>query len=218
MAKMATQIKKSNIECRTFSYPIGIEKREDDNPSRKIVGYAAKFNVWSSDLYGWFREKIDPKAFNNCLDQDTVALFNHNRDIVLARNTKTLKLSVDDIGLKYEFEAPNTTAGNDLIESLNRGDIKSSSFQFTVKKVEWSKSEKAGIDEDRTILEVENLIDVSPVTFPAYPDTDAKIAERNQQIAQRSLDDYCSEHRKEENEKDNFSFDIYEKELELHKL
>lgn len=160
------------IRKRYFEGNLAIEKREDGSDSRKVIGHAAVFDKWSLNFGNYFREKVDKHAFDEVLDQDTVALFNHNRNMVLARNGKTLKLSLDETGLRYEFEAPNTTHGNDLLESIRRGDITGSSFQFTIKEESWAKSEIRDVEEDRTILKVDRLIDVSPVTFPAYPDTD----------------------------------------------
>lgn len=160
-----------DTEKRFFEGNIQIEQRADGQPSRRVVGYAAVFDKWSRNFGGWFKEKIDKNAFDEVLDQDTVALFNHNQDYVLARNGKTLTLSVDETGLKYEFDAPNTTAGNDLLESISRGDITGSSFQFTVKESSWRTSDTTDVEEERTIVKVDQLIDVAPVTFPAYPDT-----------------------------------------------
>lgn len=194
-------------ERRFFVLPVNIEKREDDQESRTIYGYAAVFNRWSDPIYGWFREKIDPAAFNNVLEQDTVCLFNHDRNQVLARNKSTLKLSVDATGLRYEFEAPKTSLGNDLLENIRLGNIKNSSFAFTVKRAEWAKNtDDTQIEEDRTILEVENLIDVSPVTFPAYPDAT---------VAKREYENFCAEKRNDENE--IISHQALEDELELFK-
>lgn len=202
------QIKKNNlsvkttenrIEVRFIDLPVEIETREDGKESRKIVGYAAVFNKWSETLFGYFREKINPNAFSEVMDDDAFALFNHDRNLVLARNKTTLSLSVDKKGLRYEFEAPNNTAGNDLIESLKRGDIKQSSFSFVVKEVLWAKttSNDKNIDEDRTIMKIERLIDISPVTFPAYTETSAK-------VAKRSHDDFYEENREEtDTEKNN---------------
>jgi HK97 family phage prohead protease len=98
--------------------------------------------------------------------------------MLLARTgSGTLTLSVDERGLRYEFDAPNTTAGNDLLEMLKRGDVSQSSFAFTVKDEKWDEV-KAEMPI-RTITKVKRLYDVSPVTYPAYPDTT---------VAKRSLD------------------------------
>jgi HK97 family phage prohead protease len=204
----------NRVERRFFQLPVEIEQREGQKQSRKVVGYAAVFNRWSSPILGWFREKIDEHAFDNVLNQDTVALFNHDKNLVLARNNKTLKLSVDSTGLRYEFEAPNTTAGNDLLENIRLGNIKSSSFAFTVKRVEWEKNTDSNVDveENRTILEVENLIDVSPVTFPAYHDAT---------VASREYQEYCSHQRKEPEEEQTHEpvsdFEILKEKVKLIK-
>jgi len=152
-----------------------IEVRADEE-SRTITGYAALFNTLSDPL-GGFREKIAPGAFDNVLKDDVRALVNHDSNLILARSPKTLKLSIDERGLKYEFEAPKTSAGNDILESVKRGDINQSSFAFSVNEDEWKED-----DEQRVIREIKSfkrLYDVSPVTFPAYPDTT---------VAKRSLD------------------------------
>jgi len=210
----------TKIQPRFFEgASIKIEKREDGEKSRKIIGYAAVFNRWSQPLGydGWFREKIDPAAFNNVLDHDVVAVFNHDNNLLLARNKKSMKLSVDSVGLRYEFEAPNSPNGDNVLEAIERGDVVGSSFRFMPKSTKWEKSEVEGIEEDRTILEIENLIDVGPVTFPAYPDATAEIDKRD-------YDRYCKENREAENneadelEKINIDLEHRNRELELEKL
>lgn len=205
---------KNNIqdqERRFLPEPVTItlEKR-GDKEVRLVSGYAAVFNQLSRNL-GWFREKIEPGAFDNVLENDVVALFNHEPNLILARTiSKTLKLSVDERGLKYEFEAPNTTAGNDLVISLERGDIQHSSFSFSIEKEKWEEDEEAG--EIRTVLEVKRLYDVSPVVFPAYTQTDVA-------MAKRSFDEWKTA-RDEDQEKDLpfDDLDILEQENELRKL
>jgi HK97 family phage prohead protease len=152
--------------------------------SRTVEGYAAVFNSDSENL-GGFIERISPGAFNAVLDNDVVALFNHDPNLILARNKVNMTLSVDERGLKYSFEAPNTTAGNDLLENLRIGNVRTSSFAFSVQKDAWSYSEDRSKPHIRTIEKVDRLYDVSPVTYPAYPDTT---------VAQRSLFDMEKEH------------------------
>ena len=146
------------------------------------------------------------------LNQDTVALFNHDKNLILARNNKTLKLSVDATGLRYEFESPDTSAGNDLLENLRLGNIRNSSFAFTVLTVEWTKNSDPNIDveEERTIKEIETLIDVSPVTFPAYPDAT---------VAKREYQSYCESHREKSGKKPPVpsDFEIRKAKLRLKK-
>lgn len=164
-----------NLERRSFD----IEFREAE--SRKVEGYASVFNSRSKDL-GGFTEIIDPAAFNGVIERsDVLALLNHDQDRgVLARSRKgvgSLTLTVDERGLHYSFDAPNTALGNELVEGLKRGDISTSSFAFTVAGERWDK------DEDgryvRTITQIDKLYDVSPVYNEAYEDTT---------VALRSLD------------------------------
>jgi len=121
--------------------PSSIELRaEGEGSKRTIFGYAAKFNSISQNLgdANWqFYEIIAPGAFDGVLNDDVRALFNHEPDNILARSKDgkgTLKMEVDAIGLRYEFEAPDTQAGRDLMVSLERGDIDQSSFGFSVDK------------------------------------------------------------------------------------
>lgn len=147
----------------------------DGDGKKKIVGYAAKFNK-ETQIMG-FREKIAPGAFDDVLDQDVRALFNHDPNHVLARTKSgTLELEVDDTGLKYEFFPPDTTAGKDLVESIARGDIDQSSFGFIVKTDTWTRNND-GTDV-RTIKKVGQLLDISPVTYAAYEDTAVALRSR----------------------------------------
>jgi HK97 family phage prohead protease len=114
--------------------------------------------------------------------------FNHNIDSILARTTSgTLSLSTDDEGLRFEFEAPATSLGNDMVELVRRGDISKCSFKFTVAEDEWLYASKEnGLEYDeRTIRKIDKLYDVSLVVYPAYNDTEASLRhleERKQQF------------------------------------
>lgn len=156
-------------------------RAEENDGKRTISGYAAVFNTLSDDL-GWFREKILPGAFKDAVENtDTVALFNHDSNLVLGRKSSgTLRLYEDNHGLHMEVELPNTSYANDLWESIGRGDVKQQSFGFTVDIDEWHTEEGRDV---RTIEKVKDLFDVSPVTYPAYPDTS---------VARRSLDELKS--------------------------
>ena len=112
-----------------------------------------------------------PGAFDGCNMSDVRALFNHDPNQILARTASgTMSVSVDAKGLKYRFEMPNTTLGNDLLEMIRRGDISQSSFAFTVKETSWVE-EKYPIPDLRKIIKIEEVYDVSPVTYPAYEGT-----------------------------------------------
>lgn len=147
---------------------------------QKIAGHAAKFDLLSEDL-GGFRERIAPGAFAKTIQSgDVRALWNHDANIVLGRNKSgTLRLSEDSAGLFYECDAPDTQLVRDMVLApIARGDVNQCSFGFYTLSDKWAKIDGEWI---RTLLEVE-LFDVSPVTYPAYPQTD--VAVRSLQAAQ----------------------------------
>jgi HK97 family phage prohead protease len=138
-----------------------------------IIGHAAVFNSLSEMLWG-FREMIAPGAFRDAiLVSDVRALLNHEPSFVLGRKKNgTLKLWEDERGLAIDIDPPETQWANDLLVSIGRGDIDQMSFGFTVGEDRW---EEIDGEMRRTILRVDELFDVSPVTFPAYPETDAAL-------------------------------------------
>ena len=153
------------IEYRSFR----IEARE--NGSRTVSGYGSVFNSQSEDL--GFIETIDPNAITDetIKRSDVFATLNHDMDKILARckyGSGSLELKCDDKGLYYRFDAPNTDLGDALLEYLNRGEIDSSSFAFTVKRDEWTKGNDG--KTYRRILEIDQVFDISPVFCSAYPE------------------------------------------------
>jgi len=146
-----------------------VELRTTANGKPLIRGYAAIFNSRSENL-GGFVEIIAPGAFENVLGDDVRALFNHDANLVLGRTKSgTCRLHVDATGLAYEIDPPDTQVAHDLIESLRRGDVDQSSFAFSVRREDQTWSDDA--IPVRTIKRIAKLYDVSPVTYPAYPDT-----------------------------------------------
>jgi HK97 family phage prohead protease len=145
-------------------------RAKDDNPdSRTIYGYAALFDT-DTVISDWFIERIAKGAFDDVLKDDVRALFNHDPNLILSRSGAGLTLTIDKQGLMYEFEAPTTTLGNDLLYNIRNGLIKESSFSFSIREEKWEDQGK-GKPNIRTILKFEKLHDVSPVTYAAYGDT-----------------------------------------------
>lgn len=135
----------------------------------QIGGYAAVFNQLSEPL-GRFREKIANGAFTDSLNSDVRAFWNHNTDALLGRTTsKTLRIEQNDLGLAFSLDLPDTQAGRDTLTSIKRGDVSGMSFGFMVSEDSWQRG-KAGEPHVRTLLKVD-LYEVSPVVFPAYPQT-----------------------------------------------
>jgi HK97 family phage prohead protease len=148
---------------------------KDENGQSVIEGHAAIFDSLSQDL-GFmfpFKERINKGAFKTSLEKDDIrALWNHDANYVLGRNKAgTLELTETNKGLRVRIHPPDTQWARDLTESIRRGDVTQMSFGFVVEKETWSVEGK----EDIRTLEQVKLYDVSPVTFPAYLDTDVGV-------------------------------------------
>ncbi|MEG1543423.1 MAG: HK97 family phage prohead protease [Tannerellaceae bacterium] len=165
-------------------------QRANDSPiiagadSRLIEGYALKFDKPSELMYDWQREctyteNIARGAVTEDIikKSDVICYLDHNPNKMLARSRfgeGTLKLEIDEIGLKYSFEAPNTAAGDEALELIRRKDITGSSFYANVKRenMSWTINGKKGVC---TINRFTQFFDVSPVQRPAYECTEAVV-------------------------------------------
>ena len=142
---------------------------------RKLAGYAARFG--SKANIGSFVEQIAPGAFNATLSKgvDVRALVDHDPGKLLARTSSgTLRLSEDTKGLAFELDLPDTQLGNDVLTMVQRRDINSLSFGFTM---------PAGGDDWPTpttrILRSVNLAEISVLHhLPAYSDTSIQARSR----------------------------------------
>lgn len=142
--------------------------------TRTLRGYAAVFDSLSQPLFG-FREVIRKGAFKKTVrESDIRALWNHDPNFVLGRKSaRTLKLEEDDKGLMTRIFPPSTQWATDLMTSIERGDVSQMSFGFQVIKDRWGQAGADGLPV-RELLEV-RLLDVSPVTFPAYQQTEVHV-------------------------------------------
>ena len=180
---------KGNIEKRTFDTEFKVELRASGTLAKTpmLNGYAAKFNTLSQPMpimqdgekIGMFREQLLPKCFAAAIPaSDAKALINHDPNLILGRTKSgTLRLSEDSVGLLFENDMPDTSYARDLQISCARGDISQCSFGFSVAAGGDSYSK----DSDnpgwyiRSIANVDQLFDVSAVTYPAYVDTDCAV-------------------------------------------
>ena len=140
---------------------------------RTVSGYAIRFNEDSAFM--GFTERISPSALPASMleNADIFAYFNHDWSKVLARTPNSLKLDLRSDGLYYEFEAPNTQDGNDLLEHIKRGEMYGTSFAFSLPEdgsgEVWTKQEDGTYL--REIVMFDTLYEISPVYTPAYPTT-----------------------------------------------
>jgi HK97 family phage prohead protease len=163
----------STVERRTNDVTFEIRASEIDPDKMTFTGYAAVFNSPSEPLP--FTEYIMPGAFKRSLkSRNQIKLFvNHNMDRVLASTRSgTLKLSEDSKGLLAEAQLPPTTDGRDLSILMQRGDVNSMSFGFSVP----ARGDKWSDDGMKRELHQIRLHEVSIVTgFPAYEATTATV-------------------------------------------
>lgn len=178
----------NEIERRTFAV---MELRAQDGEKPTMEGYAARFNV-PADL-GYFIEIIEPGFFDEVLDNDVRALWNHDVNYVLGRvSADTLELKQDEKGL-YQVTYPPVVEplaaqwAKDAMVSVKRGDVKEMSFAFIIK----SRWRGDPVDGDEWIRRdgktyrflkkggCRELFDVSPVTYPAYGETSVSASTRS---------------------------------------
>jgi HK97 family phage prohead protease len=178
----------SNVE-KADPELLRVEKRADPGtgkPQTYVVGYAARFGK-ESLLLGDFVERIDPAAFSLVESRqdgegrplETRCLFNHDPNHLLGRFPTTMKMSVDEKGLRYECLLPESRA--DIEESIRRGDLRGSSFSFVVDPdggEKWSYEEGRSV---RLVTKIKSLLDCGPVTYPAYGDATVAVAKRSYQ-------------------------------------
>ncbi len=105
---------------------------------------------------------------------DVRAFMEHDRGKLLGRTKAgTLRVSADQVALRYEIDLPDTTYANDLRELVRRGDITESSFGFIPGEFTWEKAPDGR--QERRHTKVAALIDVSPVSIPAFGGTRVKL-------------------------------------------
>lgn len=142
-----------------------------------ISGYALKFGEPSKDL-GGFTEIITPEALKEVDLSNVFLLHNHDYSKPLASvKAGTLKLNVDDVGLHFEAELPNTTYANDVYENISKKIIDSMSFGFTLGIDSFDKKEDGEIV--RSIDKINGLNEISVVTVPAYESTMVQVNKRS---------------------------------------
>lgn len=198
--------------------PVLREAAEGSGESRTIEGYAIVFGVESRILYDYwdnYREIIEPGAITEerLKEMDIKMTMYHNREKILARSNQgegTLKLTVDEVGVKYSFEAPNTVDGDTALELVKRGDLSGSSFMF------WT-DEKSGVSYEkrsdgimlRRVKNIGMIYDMTIAADPAYEQTTVEAREAygrlNKPEGNKSLSlKYARERREREMELNNF--------------
>lgn len=168
--------KTDDVERRTHTVEMRVKDAGYGKKTPTMEGYAANFNSLSEDL-GGFREMLMPGCFADALKtSDIRALFNHDPNLILGRNASgTCRLVEDERGLKFEIDPPETSYAKDLQVSMNRGDVSQCSFGFRVAEGGDAWRKEPDGTWLRSIMKVDRLYDVSPVTYPAYTSTSCAV-------------------------------------------
>jgi uncharacterized protein len=171
------QVNKREKAIRDFRTTFKITRAEDDEAERIIEGYFALYEQ-ETELFDGVYEIITKGAFDNTLNNDIRALWNHNTQYVLGRNKNgSLQLKADEKGLFGIIKLPNTQYAEDLHELVKRGDIDQCSFGFNILAEDIEELADGGY---RWRINDIDLHEISVVTFPAYENT--TVQARSKQI------------------------------------
>jgi hypothetical protein len=155
-----------------------------------ISGYAARFDVESSDL-GGYHETIRSGAFTAALalPDDVLATLEHDPEQCIGRRSDgSLELrEAGIIGLAFKITLPDTELGRDTFRRVKSGDLNSCSFAFRAGNDSWQRSNDRVL---RTIETVAQLLDVSLVKRPAYPKTSVTVGSKPIVRSAPNLDAY----------------------------
>ena len=186
-------------ELRYGQYGLKVETRAvNGKDARVLSGYAAVYfrdgDPKTEFKVDRFTERMAPGCFDAMIaeNQDVRALWNHDPSVVLGRRAAaTLRLAADATGLHYECDLPDTQAARDLAVSVERGDVDGSSFAFQVRTdaaggLAHTIEKRADGSYVRTIRSV-NVLDISPVTFPAYAGTSTSVRDLEAATADMEL-------------------------------
>ena len=162
---------KSDREYRAFQ----VNAQDDE---KRVTGYATTFDepytLYSDGDYE-VREVIDPSAFDNCDMSDVIMQYNHEGRVFARLSNGTLKLNIDKSkGLEIDADLDGTELGRQVYEEIKGGYTNRMSMGFKVDKSAdvWTRQETEGKTiEERRVMSVVKLFDVSAVSIPANPGT-----------------------------------------------
>ena len=159
---------KTKIENRLSD----VSFKEEDEQKMVLEGYAIVFDQETliGDKDKGFIESIDRNALRDANMKDVPMKYNHDDSFLIIARTRnnSLRLTVDDIGLKVRAELIDTDSNKDIYKMVKAGLLDKMSFAFTVSS---QKIDRSGDIPKRTITGIDRLYDVSIVDLPAYDQT-----------------------------------------------
>ena len=198
-------------EIRTLEGFLAVREQAEGQTgeSRTIYGRAIVFNSESEllDDFGTrFREVILPEAasMDFLMTQDIKMNMLHDRDLTLARcnkGTGSLRLSVDEKGVNFEFEAPRCDIGDRCLEMVRRGDYSGCSFEFWPQDYDVEERE-GGKDVKITHKKFRALSALTIGMDPAYKQTSVNARELYDQTPAGKAEKQAAEEAKQREEKE----------------
>ena len=163
------------LERRNYSFEVRAE--QDEQHGAIITGRPVVYSS-KTDIGGMFAEIIEPGALDGTDLTDVRFLVNHDTSMIpLARSrnnneNSTMQLMPNESGLEMRanVDTDNNGDARALYSAAERGDISGMSFMFSVADEWWE-----NLDSDyptRHVTKIASIVEVSAVTFPAYPDTE----------------------------------------------
>ena len=172
-------MKLSSREYRDMTMS-AIERREEDDNSMNVSGYASTFDE-PYTLYedeSWkFQEVVDKNAFKNTDMSDVIMQYDHEGRVFARNSNGTLKVGTDNHGLLVEADLSGTEIGRQLYEEIKGGYTNKMSFGFTIDGADIldTKTEDGKDLTIRTITSIRKLYDVSAVSIPANNATEISV-------------------------------------------
>lgn len=187
----------NNTNMRTVSGNIRALP-QDDSHSMIVEGYAAIFNEPSQPMP--FIEYIEPNALQGADLSNVLALYDHEFGNILGRtDSETLTLKVDDKGLFFSCQLPDTQLGHDTYQNVANGNIKGCSFRFDIDDDIYSLDDNG--NQIHTIKKISNVTEISLTTLPAYTETSVQV--------KRSLDLLKGENSMNNDEEAKKQFELF---------
>ncbi len=180
---MQKEFRSFNISCR---------KQEGKTEKSYIVeGYAATFNQeYEITDFSDYRilERIDQDAFNGCQMDDVIFQYNHEGRVFARTTNNTLKIEIDQKGLKVIADLSGTEGGRKLYDDIDGGYINKMSFSFIIAEADME--ERINIKDGKkefvnVIKRIKHLYDVSAVSIPANNFTEISARNLAEKIQKR---------------------------------
>src|SRR5574344_757558 len=180
------------IKCK---FETRVEEKQEGGKKLVLRGYPILFNT-ETKIYDWFygevRETILPTALDKTDLTDVYLLTGHNPDNLLGRTGVNMRVEVDDVGLFFECELPNTQLARDIYNLVEMGILDGMSFGFTC-------SDEVNCEtKTRTITCIDELFEITITPFPAYKE--ASVVVQNKRAAEAANKKEAEEQLKAEEE------------------